>query len=498
MAILEKEVWMKCGLASDKYYVEIGYKIPRVKDKKGIFKVKKGTKILVKVLDLPMNSCMLVTKVCDICGVHIKNQPYQAIIKSRNQSDGKDRCRKCGRSRAVIARYANVKYENSLEYFAIENSKRYLLKEYSYKNKYKANEISKGSNLKAIWNCQLCKNEYNMEISNKTVLNYGCPYCSGYRVNETNCLWTTHPEIAKLLFDKSEGFRVTHGSDKKLKFLCEECNHVSDKAINKVKKYGFSCSNCSDGISYPEKFMSNLLRQLNIDFEVQKTFDWSKNKRYDFYIKSLNLIIETHGVQHYKESLRGRTLKEEQENDLFKKTIAESKLSLNYIEIDCRISSVEYIKNNIMRSKLSVLIDFSKINWLNCHEWACSSLVKKSCDMWNLGIPIKEIACQLKINSTTVRKYLKQGNILNWCKYDVISIKKESAKNAYTKHQRKIIQLDNNFTCLKEWNSISLAQNELAVGNISNVCNGKGKTAGGYKWMYKEDYDKMIAETVDQ
>ena len=30
---------------------------------------------------------------------------------------------------------------------------------------------------------------------------------------------------------------------------------------------------------------------------------------------------------------------------------------------------------------------------------------------------------------------------------------------------------------------------------ISNCCKGKRGTHKGYKWYYKEDYDKMIKET---
>ena len=34
-----------------------------------------------------------------------------------------------------------------------------------------------------------------------------------------------------------------------------------------------TCRKCSDGISYPEKFLYSILEQLNIDFETQKIFD---------------------------------------------------------------------------------------------------------------------------------------------------------------------------------------------------------------------------------
>ena len=58
--------------------------------------------------------------------------------------------------------------------------------------------------------------------------------------------------------------------------------------------------------------MYSVLKQLNIEFEYQKIFDWSKNiktnnlilngrKIYDFYLNELNIIIETHGDQHFNQ-----------------------------------------------------------------------------------------------------------------------------------------------------------------------------------------------------
>lgn len=47
---------------------------------------------------------------------------------------------------------------------------------------------------------------------------------------------------------------------------------------------------------------------------------------------------------------------------------------------------------------------------------------------------------------------------------------------------------------LSEYESIKDATEELGIhyACISEVCTGKQKTAGGYKWMYKEDYQKRL------
>lgn len=61
---------------------------------------------------------------------------------------------------------------------------------------------------------------------------------------------------------------------------------------------------------------------------------------------------------------------------------------------------------------------------------------------------------------------------------------------------KAIIQLDLNGNFIKEWNSISLAARyfKLFHGNISACCKHKKdrKSLGGFKWEYKENYDKNI------
>lgn len=53
-----------------------------------------------------------------------------------------------------------------------------------------------------------------------------------------------------------------------------------------------------------------------------------------------------------------------------------------------------------------------------------------------------------------------------------------------------IIQLDMNNNFIKEWNSlIDIQKAGYQKSNVVNVCNGKRKSHGGYKWIYKKDYN---------
>ena len=59
---------------------------------------------------------------------------------------------------------------------------------------------------------------------------------------------------------------------------------------------------------------------------------------------------------------------------------------------------------------------------------------------------------------------------------------------AIERRAKPIIQYSLNGKKLAEFDSLSDASNQLniKIGNISSTLNGKRKTAGGYKWKYKE------------
>ena len=102
----------------------------------------------------------------------------------------------------------------------------------------------------------------------------------------------------------------------------------------------------------------------------------------------------------------------------------------------------------------------------------------------------------LKISRGTVIKYLKQGVDIGWCNYDV----KEVNKNKYInngiklkeKNSKQIVQLTLDKLFINKFISMTDAakQTNINQSSISNCCRGKSKTAGGYRWMYYEDYIK--------
>jgi hypothetical protein len=491
MAILETDVLISITKRNVTHFKNKGYDVTF------------GEKHLVKIEDLTENSGVTVTKICDEieCGKKIHNQRYVTIIKCRKKGDGKDRCDACARIERGKNQKVNVPYERSLECYAKENNKNYLLSEFSSKNNKLPSQISYGTNDKYWWNCPDCNSEYDMKVSDRTSGKCNCPFCHGIRINNSNSLLYTHPEIAKLLKYQEKAKMLTSGSNKKEEFVCPDCGLTDKKVVFKVVNKGYySCKRCGDTFSFPEKFMFSFLSEIGIDFVTQKTFDWSNNKKYDFYVPSKNLIIETHGEQHYEESfsvIGGRTLLEEQKNDEMKQSLALSSGEINqYIIINCSESNMEFIKKNILNSSLSEIFYLSEIDWVKCNEYAASNLVKETCNHWVNGMKnTMEISCLMKIAKTTVIKFLKQGKELGWCDYDPKEEMRKSGVALGSKQRKEIVQLTLDGKFIRNWKSAIDASESLNIlrSKISLVCTGKRNQTGGFRWMFLSDY---IAQTM--
>lgn len=328
-----------------------------------------------------------------------------------------------------------------------------------------------------------------------------------------NDIPTTVPWMIKYFqggYDEAKLY--TKSSNQPIYPICPDCRRIKDKSMkinNIYKTHSIGCI-CSDGKSYPEKFMCSVLEQLKLNFQTQltkTTFKWCNGYKYDFYFKYNNeqYIIETHGLQHYEESFKqikgAKTVEQEQENDKTKKDLAIKNgiKEENYIVIDCRESELEYIKNDILHNdKLNSIFDLSNINWLKCEEFALSNLVKKVCEYWNNkknDETTNELINVFKLSGFAIRKYLKQGTKLGWCNYNA---KEEMKKSGSLRGNRngKSVQIfkDNillgTFESCKELErqSEKLFCVKLYRQNITNVCNGKRKSYQGYTFKYMKIY----------
>lgn len=346
------------------------------------------------------------------------------------------------------------------------------------------------------YRCRICGNIDTFQEGS----NYGCNLCSNKKVKVGyNDLHTTHPNLIKLLANPDDGYKYTFGSSKNILVKCENCGEIKKVSVSKLTyDNGFSCPRCGDGISYANKFIFNVLVQLGVDFEAEKMIKMDNcRKLYDFYIPSLSLIIEAHGLQHYKDcefsrkSKKAKTLMQIQENDRIKQNLAFNNKIKHYVIIDCSKSEMLFIKNNILNSELSNFFDFSKVDWLMCHNYSCSSLVKEVSELWHSGIHSSvEIAKITKRSSTSILKYLRQGSELKLCDYSSEMLLKANGRKRVGLNGRSVICLNNK----NVYPSVTEAEKQLNAYGVDKCCNGKSRYAGMndfgeyLQWQYYDDY----------
>lgn len=354
------------------------------------------------------------------------------------------------------------------------------------------------------YKCNKCGYDNYWIDENSLLRDRGCPVCcvpSKLIVEGINDIPTTDNWMVKYFQGGYDEARLySNCSAVKINMICPHCKRVSKNKIaisNLYTKNGFGC-HCSDGKSYPEKFIFNMLEQLNCKFETEKSnFDWlESNIRYDFYIEHYKCIIETHGEQHYRYTGRGRSLKEEQENDNFKKEKAINNGIVNYIVLDCRNSNLEWVKKSIIDSNLQSLLDFKDgdVDWLKCHEFALGNLIKDVCyyKRENMEATTTEIGCFFKLQKGTIARYLKKGSKLGWCEYnpkeEMIRVCKLNGKNGKKVEMFKDGNKIGEYKSIKELCDVFNEKNKekLEPSLVSYVCTGKRKHHKGYTFKYLE------------
>ncbi|MGL4454080.1 MAG: hypothetical protein ACRCTZ_23260, partial [Sarcina sp.] len=312
----------------------------------------------------------------------------------------------------------------------------------------------------------------------------GCSCCASRTVVKgINDITTTDPNIVKYFNDINDTYTHTANSHKKVKVKCPDCGRVRDKkmTISEIKRYNSINCSCGDGKSYPEKFMFNILEQLNRNMKLQISkvdFSWCNQYFYDFYDVENNLIIETHGLQHYIETSFKISLDEQQEIDKIKRELALENGISNYIELDCRESDRGFIKNSIMNSELTKYFDFSQVDWYKADEFATKNLIKEISEYYEEhknNMLKKDIANKFKISVHALTKYLQKGSKFGWCVYEKYN----------DKSKIKVVETGDEFESIRECcrKFYEIYNVKLNNGSVSNALNGISKTHKGFHFV---------------
>jgi len=394
--------------------IKWGHRNKNTYENKGYNFTKHGDYFEVKIEDLTDTARGIVDVRCDGCETILKDIPWEDY-KRYVKEDGKYYCKNC-------AANGYKKWISFYEWCYLNLSKEladYILSRWDYDLNIDKNgkiispkDITYGSagfNKKGYWFKCLDNSEHKSE--QKSIIHFTTRDARKESCNQCNTISVTHPEYTKFFVNKEDTLKYSAHSNKSVLMKCPNCKHEKMMNIHNLISQGFACPRCSDGISYPEKFIFSLFEQICVNFKTQlnnKIFSWCSKYKYDNYIRKIDCIIELHGMQHYEE-VTGNwkfTLQETQNNDFDKEWLAKLNKIKNYIVIDCRYSDLEWIKNSIMRSNLPKLLNFkeSNIDWLKCHESGYKSLVKIVSSLWQDGTKnVLQIAEILKIGKVRLR-----------------------------------------------------------------------------------------------
>ena len=320
----------------------------------------------------------------------------------------------------------------------------------------------------------------------------------------------THPEFITWMQNPEDGNKYSHGSNFKINWICQNCGEIVNAEISKViTRKRIPCKRCSDGVSYPNKYMNSMLRQLCIEFKQEYMPEWIKPKRFDFFIPSKKIIIEMdENIGHGRVTFDGSDSFETFKTDLYKDKKALEN-GIQVIRIDSIVSDSDYIKNNIYKSQLSQIFDLTKVDFNQCNKDANSSLKMMVCDAWNQYHDMSKIMKIVNLQRNTIVRYLTDCSKYNLCNYDpkqqMIDSGKKNIVKALESNSLKVICLET-----KEiFNSCREAYDWLGYNHdghsIQDNCRGITMSAGKspitnekLHWMFYDEYVLAMEVTGDK
>lgn len=441
------------------------------------------------------------TKILHRCNIH----NFEWMARTRQMAEGHNGCKYCSSEKRSQSRTQNINIVKAKlqqvcgDEFTLNDDNEYL-----------------GHNQKMYFTHHLSNGTSHIVYSKPDrIYNHKCAVCGGIQVCAGfNDIWTTNPELGRLLANPDDGFKYMQSSNKRVDFKCPTCGYICEnKVINQVcRDMDVRCPICKDGISYPNKFIYCLLLQINDKFDFLKreykpdwcTFPFKNGTRkgyYDIYfgLNGKKYIIEMDGGFHNKvfDKKADLTIDDIRFIDSEKDRLAKEH-NIEIIRIDCDYKlydKYEFIKNNLLYSKLNNIVDLSQCDFDKANIESQKSLLVESCKLWNEGKTVGEIINILNIHKCLVSTYLNKG-----MKYGLCS--------DYTINNSIIRSSGVNVTCVNTGISYSTITEPSKVYNIDgkgilSCCRGKDFSAGkdlntGEKlfWMYTDEYNKLSKKEI--
>lgn len=399
-------------------------------------------------------------------------------------------------------------------------------------------EVTCGCTKKVWWKCHTCGYEWYAKISNRAILDRGCPCCSNHVVVKgINDLSTTHPDIAKDWHPTKNGnltaFDVSYGQGKKVWWMCSQGHEYKATINHRTGADGTKCPICYSGrqTSFAEQAFYYYLKQLYPDAINRFKADFLGKMELDIYIPSTHVAIEYDGEAWHKNEKVDRERKKYQickEHEIYLIRLKEKDYTgeknadecfvfpdlyrakkLDYIipkllnKLDTKIVDV-YNRNNDWIKNYDVNIERDRIKILSCFatQHKKDSFAEKYPEIAKEWHPTRN-------ESLTPYMFKPHSGHKVWWKCSECGYEYEatighrtsgtgcikcSTKRSAEKRGRVVYMIDPiTNKVIRKFNTLSDVKKELNINisNISTVCKGERPKAGGYVWKYEEDlYDE--------
>lgn len=181
-------------------------------------------------------------------------------------------------------------------------------KYWSSKNKVQPRDVLNKTHYKYLFNCRVCKHEFQIQLSNIKEDKLNCIYCANLKMcNDENCKICVDKSFASNEKAKywSENNKVKPNSvfkcsDAKYLFNCNYCKGEFTSSLSQITR-GSWCNLC---VNKTEKMLKEwLIFNYGNDNVITQYLVKVGNKKYfyDFYLPEFDLLIELDGLQHFEQ-----------------------------------------------------------------------------------------------------------------------------------------------------------------------------------------------------
>ena len=389
-------------------------------------------------------------------------------------------------------------------------------------------DVTYGWGKKVWWKCQRCDYEWQSTPNNRTrKQDDKCPYCvNKVCISGKNDLLTTNPELAKEWHPTKNGSlrpeNVSRGSSKRVWWKCPHGHEYVAEVSNRTN--GTNCPICNVGrkTSFAEQAFYYYIKQLFPDAINQYKSDFLGLMELDIFIPSIRYAIEYDGKPWHGKGFKGKKEREERkysvctQNNIKLIRIREGTIDTDAIIADhlfkvSHLNRKNYLDNTI-KSVLKYLLKKQSIimNDINVDTerdrfkiLSMMNVVRKNNSLAEKYPELAKEWHPLKNENLTPYMFMPGSKVKVWwicpiCgnEYQQTINHRSSRGHGCPKCGRKKISQAFKLSVqmidaktgqvIETYNSVREAAEitKITPSNISMVCTGQRKTAGGYKWQY--------------